>query len=221
MILHYNGQQWNEMQFQRTEELYAIWGISSDYLIAAGKHGALLQYNGFSWKRLNADKRFYFSDITGNSDKIYMLAYIAGSETQDNIGKEFFLEWADTNFAVTDSMTTINDWNNPKFGDSDILLVDDKLFSVGSGVFVNENSNKWEKLLDTFPNHLFSIFGLNKNHIFTCGGGNSLYFFNGSDWKKLDIPGNPLLPLYDVWCNDDEVFVIGEDGNKSYVIHGK
>ena len=221
VILHYDGQQWNEMEFSRTEELYAIWGISSDYLIAAGKHGALIQYDGLAWNKLNTDKRFYLSRITGNKTKIYAFAYVPDPETPDNIGKAYVLAWKDSNFIIRDSMTTLAEWYNPKFGDSGIQLINDKLFSVGSGVFLMEENNQWQKILDVHPNTLLGIYGTNENNIFVCGSNKTLFHFNGTDWKQLEIPGDSSLWLYGIWCNDNEVFVIGEDGNKSYVIHGK
>ena len=221
VILHFDGQQWNEIPIQRTEGLTSIWGDQSNQLIAGGKHGALLRYVNGIWQSTYIDKRLTFLDFTGIDNSIYALAYIAAPETEGNIGKAFILKQQDTNFIIIDSITTINDWANPKFGEYAIQTIGKKLYSTGSGVFESLDGITWKKCLETYPNNIFGIFGTNGNNIFACGSGNTLYHWNGTDWVSLEIPGDPSLPLYGVWCDDNEVFVIGEDGHRSYVIHGK
>ncbi|HEV8537724.1 MAG TPA: hypothetical protein VGR15_02275 [Bacteroidota bacterium] len=220
VILHYDGSRWKEVPLERGRGLQGIWGPSPQNMFSAGIFGTLYKDNGKRWTRLPADTNIFFSTIGGIPDEIYLLGYTPNGYTPDHTGREYLLQWKDTNFIVVDSMLLLPGIV-AKFGSSRVIGVQGKIYSAGWGGIFIKSGTSWTKELDTSPQSIYNIYGTRKEHIFASGTNKTLYHYNGTNWKILEIPGDSLLPLFGIWCNEDEVFVLGENNSKSYVIHGK
>ncbi len=217
VIFHYDGSAWMEATIDRGRGLWSIWGPGSQNLFASGSYGTLYRYDGAKWNRLQADSRIWFGPIGGRSNQIYMLGYVPNSLSPDHITHEYLMNWDNNNFTVVDSILLVPGYK-PTFGDNSIGGVDTNIYTVGDGVF-RKSELGWSQILSTGQS-FGGLYGTRREHIFACGSNKTLYHFNGRDWKQLEVPGDPALPLIGVWCTEEEVFVLGTDGSKSYVIHG-
>jgi len=217
-ILHYDGTRWTEVQLERGRGLQCIWGTSKASIFAAGLFGTLFHYDGKQWTRIQVDTSIWFSKIGGTADETYLLGYITPDYTPDGIEREYLLKWQGTTFVLVDSMALVPGYI-PLFPNGRIIAIEKNIYGVGNGIFKKKGSG-WERIISGGES-FGGLYGTRNEHIFACGTTKTLYHFNGIDWKKLDIPGNPALPLSDVWCTENEVFILGDDGFRSYVIHGK
>jgi hypothetical protein len=49
----------------------------------------------------------------------------------------------------------------------------------------------------------------------------SLYHYDGSDWRKINLPVSDEVAFYDIWTDGREAFIVGHDGNRTFIAHGK
>jgi len=218
-IIHVNGTNWRDIPIQRGRTLQGIWGPSPMNVFAAGIFGTLYHYDGSRWTKIATDQNIWFSKIGGTADEIYLLGDIPNGYTPDHITREYLLQWKDTSFVLVDSMLLV-----PgvvlRFGSSFVTSIEGMIYSIGwGGIFIKRESG-WENII-SIGQSFYGLYRTRKEHVFACGTNKTLYHFNGTDWKKLDIPGDPTWTLSSVWCNDEKVFVLGRDGYRSYVIQGK
>ena len=52
VILHYNGQSWDKMDSDTTNNLNGIWGNSPQDIFVVGDGGIVLHYNGTKWSQI-------------------------------------------------------------------------------------------------------------------------------------------------------------------------
>ncbi len=97
LILHYDGTVWTQQQSGTTLNLRDIWGIDNTHIFAAGYQsstgeGALLQYDGNSWKTITkggevSDTTLYgnFESVWGNSiNKLFLVGSLCYEGTPGN-----------------------------------------------------------------------------------------------------------------------------------------
>jgi hypothetical protein len=219
LIIHFDGIRWTEAELERGRGLSGIWGKRSDDLFAVGWLGTLFRYDGLGWKRFQTNDSFGYNRLVGNETEVYLLGSISLNYTPDHVSRDYLLEWKDTSFVVIDSIIEVPG-ASPTFGHLAIEGIQGTIYTAGWGAFAKKGLG-WKRISALGMETFYDIFGTRNEHIFICGFGKTLFHFNGSDWKKLDIPGDSLLPLYGVWCDEEEVFVLGSDGYRSFVIHGK
>jgi hypothetical protein len=219
VILHYNGSRWSEVHMERGRHLQGIWGMSPTNMFATGIFGTLFHYDGSAWEKINTDTTIMFGKAGGTSTEIFAIGYIPSRFRPDSIYRECLYKWMNGTFVRVDSML-MAPGVVPKFGSSKVVGVEERIYSVGWGGVFYKQETGWANEISVGETFM-DLCGTRLEHVFSCGISKSLYHYNGANWKKIEVPGDPSLPLYGVWCNEEEVFVLGSDGARSYVLHGK
>jgi hypothetical protein len=106
-----------------------------------------------------------------------------------------------------------------KFGKSDLWVSPSGiLYTVGAlGIFRFDGA-QWTVIFNS-SEPLQRIWGYSDNNFFV-GGYRTLLHYNGTDFYQYPTVSGDMV-YNGMWGDGKELFVIGHDGNKSYVYHGK
>jgi hypothetical protein len=216
LLIHFNGTTWSEEVLSpRQTGLNSIGAPSSQSFFAGGVDGIFYKRTSSAWAGYRTSSPYYFSDFVVFGGTTYALAYypIPGVDV-----KYYFLGWEGNDWIVLDSMSEVHTIP-PRFGYHRFLIIDGKLYSAGGGVYRWDGAG-WSRELFTGYT-ILGLFGTRRDHLFAVGYPKVLYHFNGNDWYTYSLPGPESMLLTDVWCNEEEVFLLGTSGSKTYVYHGK
>ena len=67
-ILHYNGQNWIQMESGTNENLGGVWGSSANDVYAVGWWGTILHYDGVKWTKMSSGSATNLLDSWGSSE---------------------------------------------------------------------------------------------------------------------------------------------------------
>lgn len=213
LIIRFDGVSWSEVPIQRGRNLQTVHGDRPNNVWTGGIYGTAYRYDGVNCTRMNSESNLWFKDIEAISIQVYGLAY---TPNPGNYTVHYLLQPDSNTWAVVDSFTEVS-IASAKFGHEDLRMIGGTLYSVGFGVFRKDGAD-WTKIQET--NTLLSIYGTRKGHIFTVGNFLNVWHFNGDNWSKLIVLGNPTWLLTSVWCDESEVFIVASDGYKTFIIHG-
>jgi hypothetical protein len=161
----------------------------------------------------------WFGSITGfASNDVYGIGYKVGAT---GLNTYYFLHWDGNGWTIENSFTE-SAFTPDKFGSNGIISLGGKLFSVGSGIFQKTFSG-WERIFgDRFTRFRY-MNGTSESNLFAVGNYNMVYHFNGTDWFRYTLPrvSKDNVHYSSCWTDDRGVFIVGDDGSKSYVLHGK
>jgi len=223
LIIHFDGVSWREVPLARSGPFRALWGLwaaSPADLWAGGISGTLIHISGNSATVASSPDTCWFSRIGGTSaTDVYALAYAFDTGLRDS---EFYSlyrydgkSWSLDDQFVETSGTVY------KFGHLSLGAIDGTLYSGGYGFF-RKSGTGWQQIfLDNSVNTILGFYGLSRNNIFVVGNSGGLFHYNGSDFYRYSQFVGLPYPLYAVWSDGQEVFAVGEDGLKTYILHGK
>jgi hypothetical protein len=226
LIIHFNGNNWEDYSTTGNGWLNSIWGNSPNNIWAGGLN-ELLHFDGLSWQKVNISMpprwggEFgllpEFISISGMSENdVYAtVGYNAGMTPHE--GSYYYIYHFNGNsWSVIDSTLFIS--FNGKFGVR-LKTIEKSIYSFSWGLFKMEGNN-WVALYD--DNLIDSFGGLDMDFLFASSIKDLLYFYNGNDWTRFIINDNFHSSLImDFWTNKNEVFMVGSDGKQSFVVHGK
>lgn len=221
-VIHYDGREWTEQTIERGRELFSVWGsVPTD--VWAGGLKTLYRYDGIQWRKQQVSmppEGVIFLSIAGtSSSNVYMIgSRLDVVQPFDTIGY-YLYHFNGSQWNITDSsFTTGTSALGYKFGGK-LFVVDGTLFSAGYGIFRNSGSF-WERMIQTEWS-LTRIQGLQLQNLFAVGAESQVYHYNGFDWYRyFQFSGLDRI-FTSVWTTGEEVFIIGHDGRKTYVVHGK
>jgi hypothetical protein len=214
LIIHYDGVKWSEMKIDKKNRLSCIWGSSATSILAGGSYGTLYYFNGIEWNNLNLDKQKSIISISGLSNTEYYATTI--SEHADSLCYSL-IKFNSSNWNTVDSFTVIFSNVMWKFGFYLWQSPTGILYSSGYGVY-KRVGNSWGKIL--YNDGPLFIYGSDDNNIYAVGAFGRIFHWNGTDWKRLvEIELN--IQFTSAWTNNVETFIVGNDGNKTYILHGK
>jgi hypothetical protein len=220
MILRYDGVEWREETITRGSRLSVVWGIGSSDVWAGGEHGTLFHFDGSRWARTNFDTLFLFDSFAGFT---HANQYAVCGKYVDFVAPfldslQFFLmNYNGEIWTPVDSfMSTLSQpaW---KFGIK-LWSSNTTLYSATYGVY-QWLGNGWELLLENdWP---MRCKGSADYNIFGVGDLGRIFHWNGKNWKRLTEIEHPDIIWWDVWTNNVETFIVGNDGRQTYILHGK
>ncbi|MBI2429900.1 MAG: hypothetical protein HYV29_14110 [Ignavibacteriales bacterium] len=225
MVIHYDGMQWKKIEIEKGGRLQAIGGASSDdFWIGGGLSGTLYHViNGVPQMITKTDSIAYLSFIGNSPNNMYALAYQVDKYPPLDSTRYYILHYDGSKWSLQDFY--IETFNNFPWTFGVASLWVDKnsevFYSVGFGIYKKIGSS-WVKEASSTESFRH-IYGSTKNNIFVVGGDRQAYHFNGTNWKQLNEPSKySMIDAYEaVWTDGEEVFILGSDGNKSYVLHGR
>ena len=225
LIIHYDGSRWSEIRVERTRGLLSVWGSSSSDVWIGGAYGSLYHYNGIAWDRIQFDSTMHIGYLFGlSSSNIYASA----AQSIESVDKQSPLDsskWAlfhynGSRWNLIDSVSSFPGSPFHTFGVNRVWGIDESnMYSIGRAVFRKYGSS-WQMILNTdWP--MTAMAGTSATNFFVAGPLRYFYHFDGSTWFPFQIAKIPDGYVDDIWCSDTEIFVLLDDGKKSYVLHGK
>jgi hypothetical protein len=221
LIIHYDGTSWKEMNLPgRGRMLQSVGGASPNDVWIGGTN-VLYRYDGFSVKH-------YPIYIPPQGIQFLFIAALSPSEVYMTGFRNDVVQPIDSNFYylyrfngsswnIIDSAVQTVGSSQLKFGYQPVVI-DHKLYFGGEGVWEWTGSG-WIKLFDDAWN--YRVGGDRPDNLFACGGLNRLYHYNGSDWKRISLPLSEDIGFYGIWTDGREAYVVGNDGNRTFIAHGK
>ncbi len=220
LICHYDGYSWKEYGVTNGKILQSLWASSSTDAWAGGWN-TLFHFDGISWKHFPffiPRQGVQLLSISGlSSNDVYMIG--GRNDVVQPIDTSFYYlyHFDGSSWSVIDSSYTTPSEEARKFGVR-LRTIDNALYSATYGLYKKESHN-WA-LVNDDPN-IFIAGGNNLNNIFAVGNLGIVYHFNSIDWKRIMIMENFQEPIYDVWTDGTEAFMVATDGSSTFVIHGK
>jgi hypothetical protein len=218
LAIHFDGVRWLEHKLQGGRALRTVWGNSPTEVWAGGLAGTLYHYNGTIWKKTISSPQINFASVGGiSSSEVYALGYRQDVAPYDTTTIVIYRFQPDK-WTRIDSALIIGSGSIEAFGAAGIWSIDGKVYSYGKG-FYRREGERWIKEFD-FGLGVFRVGGSGRKNIFATGLG-EVFHFNGTDWQRLTGIPQITSPLTGVWTDGKECFIVGNDGRKTYILHGK
>jgi hypothetical protein len=207
-ILHFKNDKWDEIAFDAESELalFDISGSSVDNVIAVGRDGTILHYDGEHLVRME-------SDTTEQLEGVWV-----GSATDAYaVGKSgTILHYDGDKWLKMDSGTPME--LNEVWGSSP-----DDVYAVGGSetergyVIVHYDGAEWKTIGRGEPYHLLGLSGSSATNIYAVGAarqGDSIegfvLHFDGKTWKRVKTSINEFI--WSVWSSPSgDYFLVGPD----------
>ncbi len=220
LIIHFDGSRWSEVQLpRRGRQLIGIGSTGLSTLWAGGTYGTLYRYAESSWQFYQADTLLWFSEFDFDQSDNYAIAYTPSPLIQSP-SRYFLLRWTQLLWSVVDSFS-VHPGYVTTFGNVDLRNIGGTLYSAGDAGVFKKNGSAWSKVLDSFPNPIYGLGGTRVEHMFAVGESASIYHYNGVDWYKYQQFSREGVYCGAVWSTEEQVFVLGTDGNQTFIYHGK
>lgn len=223
VVIHFDGVQWREQNIhpQRTHRLQSLWGASPTDIWAAGTN-TLVHYDGVQWSHFPIEipgQGIQFLSIAGfRTSEVYAVGRMQDATGNNDTAAYYLYRFDGTSWTVADSSMQI--LGNPphKFGGF-LNVVDGRLFSVGQGVFERQSAG-WVRLYSVvWP--LVSLAGTHQTSLFATGTNSQIWHFNGTDWYRYPQFQGSDVDFLSLWANGETIFVVGNDGARTFVAQGR
>jgi len=219
LIIHFDGSRWREVPISRGRRLYTIWGKSDNSLFAGGSGGTFYSFDGNTWSRSSLDSAHTILSISGTTQGSVYAVDVRYAPLQPFDSISYYLStWNGAGLTYVDSFQITPQnlfrkfgfflWHSPSF----------KFYSSGYGVYLKEGG-QWNQLF--WNESPLRIRGNADNNIWAVGDFGRIFHWNGSDWKRMREIEIPNVGLRSAWIFPNAVFILGIDGQQSYVLHGK
>jgi hypothetical protein len=220
-IVRYDGSSWKEELIDSVGPLQSLWGTSPDDLWAGGIHTLLHRQNG-TWKKVQfpaLTNKVQFLRITGSSpSNVFMAGVSNGPASPYMYDQRIDLYHYDGSVLSIIDSQFVRPGEPPDHFGTEIRYIRSVLFSGGHGVFMR-TGDAWQRILAS-PYPITRIAGRWDSDLFAVGGGSIILHYDGSSWYQYGFP-MPDIPLVSAWVYDDGIYVVGYDGIKSYILHGR
>ena len=95
------------------------------------------------------------------------------------------------------------------------------VYTVGDGLY-RKNLSAWNMLIPSSGSgDLSAVNGAVNSSLFVVGDGSAVFQVGPSDFYRYPAMTDPGVKYTGVWTNGREAFIVGSDGKKTYVLHGK
>jgi hypothetical protein len=218
LIIHFDGVQWREITIARGRYLSSVWGANSQDVWAGGNNGALYHFKNGFWGKIDFDSLSFIASINGISESNVFFIVVKEDIFLPNDSLNYQLWNYNGNIlSIIDSFLITPTNLQRKFGWW-LWQSEGILYSSGFGVFKREGTT-WQKMLDY--NSSLRINGTSSKNIFAVGDYGKIFHWNGSNWLELSQMANTAIQLLSVWTGNNETFIVGHDGMKTYVLRGR
>lgn len=223
VVIHFDGVQWREQSVfpRRGLRLLSLWGATPTDIWAAGTN-TLLHYDGARWSHFPIEipgVGIHFLSISGlSASEVYMIGWREDATGNNDTVAYMLYRYDGSAWSLTDSSIQVRGMSLPKFG---VILsnVSGTLYSVADGIF-RKSGQEWVRI-HVGASSIVGIAGTSSTRIFAVGTRTQILHFDGTDWYTYPQFPPGSIDFYSVWANDAQVFVVGNDGSRTYVARGK
>jgi len=224
------------LMYSALDDLYGVWGSTSNDVFAVGNLGNIAHYNGSTWSQKTAG--IEWDDLYGvagganlviavglGGTIIYYLSGTAWEQMSSITTNDLYGVWgtADDLFAVGLGGTILHYsvydgewWSMSSPTANDLRGVwgsaSDDVFAVGdSGIIVHYNGTEWSVMTSGTANDLRSVWGSAPDDVFAVGGAGTIVHYNGTEWSAMT--SGTVNELDGVWgSGSNDVFAVGNAG---------
>jgi hypothetical protein len=220
LVIHFDGKAWSEMQVPPGRMLRGIWGSNDGELWAAGDSGTLIQFISLTWIPATLAYTGSFTAIGGvSTGDVYALSYRLDAGVHDTTFRSLW-HWNGGVWSIADSFPQVAG-HVDRFGTRSVWSLQAITYTTGQGLFKRDGSS-WDLLVPgAGSGFLNAVYGTVNSSLFAVGDGSSVFHINPADWYRYPQFADPAINYDGVWTNEREVFVVGNDGRKTYLLHGK
>jgi len=220
LVLHYDGALWSVMNTPPGGKLNAVWGSAPGEMWVAGASGTMFHYTAFVWlPAIVPDSATCLSLAGISTDDIYALVQGRGRGGADSSFHALW-HWNGGLWAVADSLEHTAG-RADRFGTQAVWSLLAIVFTVGEGLFMRDGSG-WKTLVSPPGNgYLHAVNGAVASSLFLVGDGSVVIHVGATDYYRYPQFTSPSISLTGAWTNQREAFIVGSDGHRSYVLHGK
>lgn len=215
LVIHFDGTYWREQPTNVGSPLWNIWINSLTDVWVVGPEGNALQYDGVIWNSRPIGRDYFFNSIVRiRSGEVMTAGYREDWMPPNDSAGSFLFVYDSTGWRQLDSAILTPDMPARHFGG--ILYSDGiSIYSTAPNIYRYVGSN-WEKIFTGTVGHMYKS---SDNNIFAVGS--SIYHFNGVDWAEISgfLPFGPIWR--DCYADGNEVFIVGNDAGRTYILHGK
>lgn len=215
LIARFNGVEWTKITgFPRRGELWCVTVLSPTTVFAAGAEGILYRLNGSNWELYEVGRQYFISSIAAiSANEAYAIGHVDDNAPPVDSAGSYLFQFNGSRWNKIDSVMLTPNPPPARIGGSGVYTFGGTLYTLGGGIYRREGP-AWARLVTGSVGHMQQS---GANHILAVG--QSVLHFNGIDWKEFSA----LYPVYgyDCFADGKEIFIVGNNGWQSFVIHGK
>jgi hypothetical protein len=220
LIIRYNGSLWSAMQVPPGGMLRGIWGLYQSDMWAAGDSGTVIFSQGLAWYPSTFRDTASISAIGGvSADDVYALSSRSYPGVRATTHR-YLWHWNGGVWSVADSFAQVAG-SPDRFGSRSVWSLLGITYTCGMGLFKRAGTG-WDNIIPGGQSgYLNAIYGVANNSLFVAGDGSALFHINETGPYRYPAFTDPAINLYGVWMGGGEAFVVGNDGRRTYVLHGR
>jgi len=215
LVLHFDGIQWSKESVPKRRSLWCVAVLSTTQVFAGGRGGVIYIFDGALYTLFELGSEFFFSSIVAIApNEVYAIGTRNDYAPPLDSAGAFLFRFNESAWIITDSVLFTPLAPPQHFG---LRLVDNdgSLYSSAPDIYKYQ-LGQWEKL---FTAPVTNFFASGANNMIAVG--KSVYHFNGQDWSEFPQFRSSDWIYSDCYADGNEVFVLGTNGEFSFVLHGK
>ncbi|MBS3944788.1 MAG: hypothetical protein KGZ42_04770 [Melioribacter sp.] len=215
LIINYDGKKWYEHNMNAQVRPISLFANRKDDIWVGCDSAVIYHYDGIKWEREKITMRvphessFFINGIIVNNNITLLNVAVYNSI----FAKEIYYTVKGTmkNWTVIDSMEIKNPMSVIKWGNWGLSLgKEGGVYSFGYYGVWQYIDNNWVHTLQT--NYAVeNVFSYNTNYQIAVGHYGTVWFFDGSEWKRLEKFFQPDggFNFTDAWTDGRELFLVG------------
>ncbi|MCL4539942.1 MAG: hypothetical protein M1378_10190 [Bacteroidetes bacterium] len=221
LFLHWDGNAWQSYPPSYGGSINQVHGLAPNDIWAVGR--SIYHYDGASWIEGDVPvppQRMGFASIAEVAPHdVYAVGFIRDVSPPTDTGSYYLCHYDGSAWTITDSVVITSSYvSQVTFGEKLFALKGTLYSSFVSPIRVMRNGT-WSDFLNV-PDVLY-LGGNDGNNLYAIGMKGTVYWYDGSVWTRLEIPGSSGITFNAIWTNGFETFIVGDDGRRSYVYRGK
>jgi hypothetical protein len=219
LILHFDGSKWTSVlpSHMGVAGLRRIYALSPRDIYCGSSRGQIMHFNGTTWTSTLLYPGLSINAIGGDRDRLFVSGNTWKGTRDDSV-----LTFAKSSESWL--LVNVRDW-------SSIITA---IHSVARGQYYATISNglfRWDAgqwwCLMSEDSEVNAIVSSGPNDILIAGSGRSgpaAYHFDGISWAEIKLPAVPsrtFLSAVSAWSDGSQIFILCNDGEDSFVMHGK
>jgi hypothetical protein len=187
---------------------------------AAGDSGTLMQFISLTWIPATPAPTGSFTAVGGvSSNDVYALSSRPDAGVPDTTFR-YLWHWNGGVWSIADSFPQVAG-HLDRFGTRSVWSLLAVTYTGGQGLFRRDGSS-WDMLVPAAGSgYLNAVYGTVNSSLFAVGDGSGVFHVNPAGWYRYPQFADAAINYDGVWTDGREVFVVGNDGRQTYILHGK
>jgi len=217
-LIHYDGNTWQSYEFETRSELEDVWGTSKHDLWACGENGIVIHKNGNEWKldtikaNVFEGQRFIVESIKKVDETLFALAY------KTERPQSFIYINENNEWILVDSFYIYEE--PPKWGSGRLFCSsDNRLLSTGRGGIYEYSDGSWKNIYQ-LNSGFYGIWECVEKEYLLAEVYGKIFLYAHNKFEIIkEFSSNATMA--ELWGNTNECFIVGRDGLRTYIFHGK